>query len=542
VARPRPDGPDARSGRPVARSIPAVKRLVVGVLVTSLLVACSTDDDGGGGSAVTSPDTTADDSTTPTPLEVSTRTWDDGTITLSDGAPTQDWGVVAAPTSGGPHPVAVVLHGNHPTCPTDIGGGTWPCPPGTEAPNHEGLTYLAEALAARGFVAVAPGINVQYTLGAGEPAAATRTAEIVERALTALDEGRLGVDPGSIDSSKLVLIGHSVGGQDASIIANQLVPITRPVSGVVMLQPALNDAAALPLVDVPAVVLLAECDGDVGLRPGDYVATAMLEPRAAPSAVVVLERANHNFTNSNLAPDAFPVESPACDDGRRLTAQEQRAAHAAFVPELAHAVLGDGTGTGWAGSVFDEPATPDGVLLGVVPAGEPAAPVPGPGPRPPGDLRADGMTLTFCPECYSTPFVAPGSEPCHRPELPMMVGYPRTIAASWDAVGATIAVPVSAGPGDVARLRVVPDIADERLDAPLRLRLSAPDGPSTEVDVALAEVRRELIDPFFLTFGLAMWSTVTLPLPDGARELVVEVLDPPAGSMQVVSLGTHGPP
>jgi hypothetical protein len=72
--------------------------------------------------------------------------------------------------------------------------------------------------------------------------------------------------------------------------------------------------------------------------------------------------------------------------------------------------------------------------------------------------------------------------------------------------------------------------------------VTVPDGPSTEVELALAEVRRELIDPFSLTFGLAMWSTVTLPLPDGASELVVEVLDPPVGSMQVVSLGARDPP
>jgi dienelactone hydrolase len=410
------------------------------------------------------------------------------------------------------------------------------------APNHEGLAYLAEALAARGFVAIAPGINVQYTFGAGEPMAAARTAEIVERALASLEDGRLGVDSALVDLSRLVLAGHSVGGQDAGIIAATVVSISHPVRGVVMLQPALNDGGALPLVDLPAVVVLSECDGDTGVRSGDYVATALTATRETPAALVVLERANHNFTNSNLAADWFPVQAPACDDGRALTPEAQQALLTAMVPEFAHAVLGDGEGSGWAGTVFDEPAPPDGVLLGVVPSGEPVAPVPGPGPQPPAELTTEGMTLMLCPEGYYTPLAEPGTEPCHRPELPMMIGYPRTIAASWERAGSSLTLPVSAAAGEVARLRVYPDIADERLDAPLRLRLSASTGPSIEVELTLPEVRRELMDPFFVTFGLVMWSTVTLPLPDGASEVTVEVLDPPAGSMQILSIGTHAAP
>lgn len=119
----------------------------------------------------------------------------------------------------------------------------------------------------------------------------------------------------------------------------------------------------------------------------------------------------------------------------------------------------------------------------------------------------------------------------------MMVGFPRTIAASWDAAGASLTLPVDARAGTVARLRVLPDFADERLTSPLRLRLSA-GSESVDVDIELPEVRRTQLDPFEVSFGLAMWSTVTLPLPDGASELTVEVLGPGAGSMQILSLGT----
>lgn len=118
------------------------------------------------GNGVPSPTTAPVKVSSVAPLDASVDPWNEGTIVLSDGAPTQDWGVSAGPTTGGPYPVALLLHGNHPTCPTDTGGGTWPYPTGTEQANHEGLAYLAEALAARGFVVIAPGINVQYTLGA----------------------------------------------------------------------------------------------------------------------------------------------------------------------------------------------------------------------------------------------------------------------------------------------------------------------------------------------------------------------------------------
>lgn len=36
-----------------------------------------------------------------------------------------------------------------------------------------------------------------------------------------------------------------------------------------------------------------------------------------------------------------------------------------------------------------------------------------------------------------------------------------------------------------------------------------------------------------------MWSTITLPLPDGATGLTVEVVSPSAGSVHVLSLGVH---
>ena len=83
------------------------------------------------------------------------------------------------------------------------------------------------------------------------------------------------------------------------------------------------------------------------------------------------------------------------------------------------------------------------------------------------------------------------------------------------------------------------DFADERLTEPLVLRLSGTEGASTEIEIRLPEVRREEIDPFTVAMGLAMWSTITLPLPDGATGLTGEVVSPSVGSVHVLSLGVH---
>lgn len=513
------------------------------LLAASTVVACSSP--GGADRPASSAAATVAQATTaaPTPLEVVSSSWDRGRFTLSDGAESEDWGVTAAPASGGPYPVAVLLHGNHPTCPTDTGEGrTWPCPAGTENPNHEGLAYLAEALAARGFVAIAPGLNVQYTIGAGEPAAATRTAQIVDRALDELRAGDLGVQPALVDTDRLVLVGHSVGGQDAGILAAGRAGFDRPVAGVVMLQPALNDEQALPLVDVPTAIVVSECDGDTGVTGGRYLTEALGTTRGTPAALIVLEHANHNFTNSRLQPDAFPVEAPGCTPDQALDAAAQQELLGDIVPELALAVSTTAGGSGWAGAVFTDPETPAGVQLAVLRAHQPLATVPGPGPSTPDGVALSGMTATFCPLGYYTPFVEPGTEACHRPELPLLVGLPQTLAVSWAAAGASLTTSLQATPGDSIVLRALADVADERLTGDeIRLRITTPEGLDTTWVLPIPPSTRTEIPPFTVTHALVMWSTLTVPVPAGAGAVTVTVESPAAGSMQIVSIGVEHP-
>jgi hypothetical protein len=110
-------------------------------------------------------------------------------------------GLIAAPSHGeGPFPVIVILHGTHPGCPEIDHVDRWPCDPADEQPNYRGFGYLAEHLAAHGYVALSININAENTFGFGEPMPGERLTQIIDKHLRALaaasagGENKFGVD------------------------------------------------------------------------------------------------------------------------------------------------------------------------------------------------------------------------------------------------------------------------------------------------------------------------------------------------------------
>ena len=104
-------------------------------------------------------------------------------------------GVISVPQSGnGPFPVVVILHGNHPGCPVPEGDTVdrWPCDPDLEQPNYRGFGYLAQELAARGYIALSLNVNPEYTLGFGEPVPLERLGQLLDLQLKALAEASRG--------------------------------------------------------------------------------------------------------------------------------------------------------------------------------------------------------------------------------------------------------------------------------------------------------------------------------------------------------------
>ena len=82
--------------------------------------------------------------------------------------PIRLWGTVAAPATPGPHPVVLIAHGAHgDNCPVIGDGDSWPCWK-REQRNDLGFRSLVKALAAQGFVAIAPDVNGAYSGGWGE--------------------------------------------------------------------------------------------------------------------------------------------------------------------------------------------------------------------------------------------------------------------------------------------------------------------------------------------------------------------------------------
>jgi acetyl esterase/lipase len=121
------------------------------------------------------------------------------------------------PAATGPAPTVVILH-----------GGFW------RAPFDRVHTRpMADALTKAGFVTVTPEYRRTGQAGGGWPG----TLEDVGAALDALPSLLAAATPGRADLSRVVLTGHSAGGQLALWAASRRAPEALRVSGVVALAP-----------------------------------------------------------------------------------------------------------------------------------------------------------------------------------------------------------------------------------------------------------------------------------------------------------------
>ncbi len=254
--------------------------------------------------------------------------------------PVQLNGVIAAPAGEGPYPVVIILHGTHPGCPVDeMGIDRWPCDPADEQANYAGFAYLVSALAARGYVALAPNINAENTFGFGEPVPGERLAQLLALHLNALKDAAAGGEnafgvalSGVADVGRLALIGHSRGGEMASYLTRQYELGTAegaaehgfgPVAGLLLVAPAriLQDSAGS---DVPLAVILPACDGDVIGQDGQsFYEAVRFQTDHTWATTVLLEGANHNGFNTILGGDMIAhTGRPGCQSP--LAPEEQR--------------------------------------------------------------------------------------------------------------------------------------------------------------------------------------------------------------------------
>ena len=234
-------------------------------------------------------------------------------------------GIIAVPDGeGAPHPVVVILHGNHVGCPVPEGDTVdrWPCDPEAERPNYRGFDYLVRQLAAQGYVALSININAENTFGFGEPVPIERLGQLVDlhmQALAAATNGganKFGVElEGRADMNRLAFIGHSQGGEGAYWLTQKSALDAPesfknlgygPVYGIIMIAPSANWAGAGG-AHLPLAVILPACDNDVINQEGQlYYEITRFDPEQSTWASSVwLERANHNYFNNTLSDEAL---------------------------------------------------------------------------------------------------------------------------------------------------------------------------------------------------------------------------------------------
>ncbi|QXT62575.1 hypothetical protein [Tessaracoccus palaemonis] len=233
-------------------------------------------------------------------------------------------------------PVALIQHGGHTPCAT--AEDPWPCAsPEERTPSYLGYDWLGTRLADEGYLAVSVSANATI----GSSADVDGEAKLLAWWLETLDSGT-GPLPdlaGRLDTDRLVLIGHSRGGDAVA----QLLTGRPGAEGIdaESVQAAVLLAPVLPVDDptgvdlgtsaTPTLTLYGTCDGDALDMPAVW-ATAFT---GAGSRTEVMTGANHNYFNTQWTPgpgvvdavdDAAQRDDAACraESATRLTAAEQQ--------------------------------------------------------------------------------------------------------------------------------------------------------------------------------------------------------------------------
>ncbi len=271
-------------------------------------------------------------------------------------------GSVHYPSSGASLPVALFMHGRHGTCAIfgiELFGLQHLCldaePVTDPVDSYTGYDYLAEDLAARGFVVISASANHindrdlpgSLGLGAGDGGSLAR-AQLIIRTLEEFEnlndqacECSIGSDLlGRQDFTRVGLMGHSRGGEGVNHATQLNAQRVHPfgVQAVFALAPTNFNFHTAP--NVAHATLLPYCDGDVSDLQGAGVyddSRYLAESSPAPKYQFLVLGANHNFYNTIWTSDDASFTTAVADDrhcgaedGRygwglgRLTPEDQR--------------------------------------------------------------------------------------------------------------------------------------------------------------------------------------------------------------------------
>ncbi len=279
--------------------------------------------------------------------------------------PVEMLGRVIRPTDAqGPRPLVVFLHGRHSTCyKGNRSSGEWPCRTGWKPiPSYLGYLEAQRLLASQGYVTVsisANGINGQDWESVDGGAEAR--SRLVRRHLDHWSDwastggAPFGTDlVGAVDLDRVVLVGHSRGGEGVNRAAIDSMGNPRwSIAGQVLIGPTAFGRQSLPGLN--SVVLLPFCDGDVSDLQGQQYVDQSRDvvddtDRSLRSAVMVMG-ANHNYFNREWTPGESKAPSfddwgankdPLCGKSspRRLSPEEQRNVGSTYIAAAAHVFAG----------------------------------------------------------------------------------------------------------------------------------------------------------------------------------------------------------
>jgi dienelactone hydrolase len=260
-------------------------------------------------------------------------------------------GTVWYPEGARDAPLVLLVHGNH----------------GLSRASDRGYAYLAEHLASHGYVAVSIDQNFLNGsfVGDGEGSEHPLRARVLLAHLRGWEAwaGEDGPFAGMVDLDRVVLLGHSRGGEAAAHVAAMVAdPAQVPepswalpadsalrVRAVVAIAPSdrqwVPDGGPRRLDDISYLLLAGGLDGDVTTLQGmaQYHRVDLAPRSAAFTAFAYLQRANHGQFNTVWGRrDAGWLNSTLLDRGALLSGNEQRrAARVLITAFLAAAVQED---------------------------------------------------------------------------------------------------------------------------------------------------------------------------------------------------------
>ena len=299
---------------------------------------------------------------------------------------------------------------------------------------------------------------------------------------------------GRVDLGKVVLVGHSRGGEGVERAAIDTWPEDPwRVQGLVLIGPTAfgRQVAA----GIHTAVILPFCDGDVSdLQGQQYVDVGrdLTHDRALRASVMAMGT-NHNYYNTEWTPGLS--KSPAWDDwfdpgdaqcgetrGRRLSPVEQQAVGLAYTAALVDlAVGGDARSLSLLDGTRAKPRSIGRANAFVHAIGGNKRLVYAAGR---GDaVQTNGLEAAACRGYYSAgPFdLRPGCTPDHYFELtphwsPMAFAEtapaPRALKVEWERAGGWLRIPIEPGAGgaDVLDFRVAGDPGAPPVELGLRVR------------------------------------------------------------------------